>query len=129
MGGAFAAALMALYNDKDPRARVVSRTATAFACHLQLLSLLGKKPLSEREHLLELQGIVQAQPGLRDFHGLFAAAQRAGFGRPSDVARDPRLRADVDAYASACATLVGHDRLVELLGVMSRALGLLQVAS
>jgi hypothetical protein len=129
IGGAFAAALMALYNDKDPRARSHSRTATAFACHLQLLSLIGKKPQSEREHLLELQGIVQAQPGLRDFYGLFAAAQRAGFGRPSDVARDPRLRAEVDAYASACAALVGHDRLLELGGVMSRALGLLQVSS
>jgi hypothetical protein len=129
IGGAYAAALMALYNDKDAGARVAARTATAFACHLQLLSLVGRRPQSEREHLLELQGIVQAQPGLRDFFGLFAAAQRAGLGRPTDVAKDARLRADVDAYAAACATLVGGDRLVELLGVMSRALGLLQIAS
>jgi hypothetical protein len=129
VGGAYAAALMALYNDKDAKAPLAAKTATAFACHLQLLALVGKRPQAEREHLLELQSLVQAQPGLRDFFGLFAAAQRAGIGRPPDVARDPRLRADVDAYAAACASLVGADRLVELGGVLSRALGVVPLAS
>jgi hypothetical protein len=129
VAGAYTAALMALYNDKEPRARQASRTATAFACHVQLLSLVGKRDASERDHLIELQGQVQAQPGLRDFYGLFAAAQRVGIGRPADVARDPRLRAEVDAYATACAQLVGTERLMELIGVMARGVGHLQLAS
>jgi len=81
---------------------------------------------------MELQGLVQAQPGLRDFYGLFAAAQRVGLGRPADVARDPRLKAEVDAYAGACAQLVGAERLVELVGVMARGVagaGPLQLTS
>jgi hypothetical protein len=129
VGGAYAAALMTLYNEKDARARAAARTATAFACHLQLLALLGKRLTTEREHLIELQGIVQAQPGLRDFFGLFAAAQRAGLGRPADVARDARLRAEVDAYAGACAALVGPERLLELTAVMARGVGQLQLMS
>jgi hypothetical protein len=128
VAGAYTAALMALYNDKDPRARAASRTATAFGCHVQLLSLVGRRA-SERDHLIELQGQVQAQPGLRDFYGLFAAAQRVGLGRPADVARDPRLRADVDAYTAACAQLVGTERLLELVGVMARGVGHMQLAS
>jgi hypothetical protein len=48
-------------------------------------------------------------------------------GRPADLGRDPRLRADVDAYAAACATLVGPERLVELIAVMARAVGSLQL--
>jgi hypothetical protein len=128
--GAYTAALMTLYNDKDPRAQKAARTATAFACHVQLLTLLGRRaPMSEREHLLELQGLVQAQPGLRDFYGLFAAAQRVGLGRPGDVARDARLREEIDAYAAACAQLVGAERLLELVGVMARGVGYLQLAS
>jgi hypothetical protein len=119
---------MALYNEKDARARLAARTATSFAAHVQLLHLLGRRaPTGEREHLLELQGLVQAQPGLRDFYGLFAAAQRVGLGRPTDVARDPRLAAEIDRYAAACATLVGNDRLLELVGVMGRGLGQLQL--
>ena len=102
---------MALYNDKDRAARVAAETATAFACHVQLLALVGKRAATERDHLLELQGRCRRSPGLRDFYGLFAAAQRVGLGRPADVARDPRLRADVDAYAAACAQLVGAERL------------------
>lgn len=130
VAGAYTAALMALYNEKDPRARLAARTATAFACHVQLLGLLGRKSATdEREHLIELQGLVQAQPGLRDFYGLFAAAQRVGLGRPPDVARDRRLAYEVDAYSAACATLVGPDRLVELIGVMARGLGQLQLTS
>ena len=128
VAGAYTAALMALYNDKEPRARQAAKTATAFACHVQLLSLVGDRAPT-RDHLIELQGQVQAQPGLRDFYGLFAAAQRVGIGRPPDIARDPRLRADVDAYASACAQLVGTDRLLELVGVMARGVGHLQLAS
>lgn len=128
VAGAYTAALMALYNEKDTRARLAARTATSFAAHVQLLHLLGRRaPMGEREHLLDLQGLVQAQPGLRDFYGLFAAAQRVGLGRPTDVARDPRLAAEVDRYAAACATLVGHDRLLELIGVMGRGLGQLQL--
>jgi hypothetical protein len=127
VAGAYAAALMALYNERDPRARAAARTATAFGCHVQLLALVSRRPLSEREHLMELQGLVQAQPGLRDFFGLFAAAQRVGLGRPADLGRDPRLRADVDAYAAACASLVGPERLVELIGIMTRAIGPLQL--
>ncbi len=129
VAGAYTAGLMALYNDKEPRARNAARTATAFGCHVQLLGLLSKRPLTEREHLVELQGLVQAQPGLRDFFGLFAAAQRVGLGRPPDVARDARLRADVDAYAAACAALVGHERLIELIGLMARGVGQLQLMS
>jgi hypothetical protein len=132
VAGPYTAGLMALYNDKEPRARAAARTATAFACHVQLLGLLSKRPhqaTSEREHLVELQGLVQAQPGLRDFYGIFAAAQRVGLGRPADVARDPRLRAEVDAYAAACATLVGHERLIELIGLMARGVGQLQLMS
>jgi hypothetical protein len=120
---------MALYNDKEARARVAARTATQFACHVQLLAIIGKRAGSERDHLIELQGQVQAQPGLRDFYGLFAAAQRVGLGRPPDVARDPRLRAEIDAYAAACAQLVGTERLLELVGVMARGVGQLQLAS
>jgi hypothetical protein len=130
VAGAYTAALMALYNDKDPRARVAARTATAFACHVQLLSLVGgHAPSVAHDHLIELQGQVQAQPGLRDFYGLFAAAQRVGIGRPPDVARDPRLRDDIDAYTSACAQLVGTERLLELIGVMARGIGHLALAS
>ncbi len=128
VAGAYTAALMALYGDKEPRARQAARTATAFACHVQLLALVGRRPTTEREHLLELQGQVQAQPGLRDFYGLFAAAQRVGVGRPADVARDAKLRAEVDAYATACAQLVGTERLLELVGVMARGIGHLQLA-
>ncbi|MDB4967509.1 MAG: hypothetical protein JWN44_3198 [Myxococcales bacterium] len=129
VAGAYAAALMALYNEKDSRHRAAARTATAFACHVQLLSLVGRKATTEREHLLELQGIVQAQPGLRDFYGLFAAAQRVGLGRPADVARDPRLAREIDAYASACTQLVGTERLLELVGVMARGVGYQLLAS
>ena len=129
VGGAYTAALMALYNDKDAHARAAARTATAFACHVQLLALIGGRTATERDHLIELQGQVQAQPGLRDFYGLFAAAQRVGLGRPADVARDPRLRDEVDAYATACAQLVGTERLLELIGVMARGVGHLQLAS
>lgn len=129
VAGAYTAALMALYNDKDPRARAAARTSTAFGCHVQLLALVGRRPTSERDHLLELQGQVQAQPGLRDFYGLFAAAQRVGLGRPADVARDARLQKEVDAYAAACAQLVGTERLLELVGVMARGVGYLQLAS
>ena len=120
---------MALYNDKEPRARQAARTATAFACHVHLLALFAKRAATDRDHLIELQGQVQAQPGLRDFYGLFAAAQRVGIGRPADVARDARLRAEVDAYAAACAQLVGTERLLELVGVMARGVGHLQLAS
>jgi hypothetical protein len=45
------------------------------------------------------------------------------------VGLDPRLRADVDAYATACAQLVGTERLLELVGVMARGVGHLQLAS
>jgi hypothetical protein len=129
VAGAYTAALMTLYNDKDPRAQKAARTATAFACHVQLLSLAGKRAVSERDHLIELQGQVQVQPGLRDFYGLFAAAQRVGLGRPADVARDPKLRAEVEAYAAACGQLVGSERLLELVGLMARGIGQLQLAS
>ena len=133
VAGAYTAALLTLYNDREPRARAAARTATAFACHVQLLSILGRRGAagspSEREHLTELQGLLQAQPGLRDFYGLFAAAQRVGLGRPTDVARDARLRAEVDAYANACAQLVGPERLVELVGILARGIGPLQLAS
>ena len=33
-----------------------------------------------------------------------------GCGRPADVARDPRLRDEIDAYAAACAQLCGAER-------------------
>ena len=129
VAGAYTAALLALYNDKDARARPAARTATAFACHVQLLALVGRKPQTEREHLLELQGTVQAQPGLRDFYGMFAAAQRVGLGRPADVARDAQLKSEIDAYAGACGQLVGTERLLELVGVMARGVGMQQLAS
>ena len=130
VAGAYTAALMALYNDKDARARAAAKTATAFACHVQLLSIIGDRGAAmARDHLIELQGQVQAQPGLRDFYGLFAAAQRVGIGRPPDVARDAHLRAEIDAYTSACAQLVGTERLLELVGIMARGIGHLALAS
>jgi hypothetical protein len=69
VAGAYSAALMALYGDPEPRARLAARTATSFACHVQLLSLASPRDreLTDRDHLLELQALVQAQPGLRDF--------------------------------------------------------------
>jgi hypothetical protein len=127
IGHAWTTALLALYHEKDARARPAARTATAFACHLHLLALLGRR--GEREHLGELQSLVQAQPSLRDFFALFAAAQRLGLGRPADVVRDAHLRAEIDAYAAACATLVGAERVHELQGMMARGVGELRLAS
>ena len=104
VAGAYTAALMALYNDKEPRARTAARVATAFGCHVQLLSLVGKRGPTERDHLIELQGQVQAQPGLRDFYRAVRGGAARGHrpagrpgARPAAARRRRRLRGGVRA--------------------------------
>src|SRR5262249_23577959 len=95
------AAVLRLFERKHPHARL----ALSFVCHLQLLVLISSRPGAPGERLPEMQAQAQAQPALRELFGLFAAAQRAGIGRPADVARDPRLAEAVDDYATACAQI------------------------
>jgi hypothetical protein len=117
VGGILAGALITLYNQKE-RA-LESRTWSAFLSHLHLLALIGRRD-EPAAQVQEMNALCQAQPGLRDFYGMFAAAQRVGVGRPADVARDPRLDRLIDAYAAACVQVCGATRVLELEGVMAR---------
>ncbi len=111
------AALFRLYERKRERD---ARLATEFVCHVQLLAMMSTPARSVAERTLELHAQAQAQAALRDFYGLFAAAQRVGLGRPRDVTRDPRLAARIDEYVEACADVCGQQRLNELAGLISR---------
>ena len=115
LGGPLTASLLELYNQKN--AVEEARRVTRFVCHLHLLRLLQP---GGRDFVPELQALCAGQPQVKDFFGLFAAAQRVGLGRPDDVASDERLTRRIDAYAAACTTVCGVARVVELEGVMSR---------
>jgi hypothetical protein len=116
------AALMALYNAKG--AVQEAATATAFHSHLHLLELLGRPARDREGHLQVLRGYTQGRErALADGFGLFAAADRVGLGRPLDLGRDRALERNVDAYAEACAELVGSRRLLELVGLVARGAG------
>jgi hypothetical protein len=117
LGGPLTAALLALYNQKNVahEAQIVTR----FFCHLHLLRIIGPRERGA-EFLPELQAMLAGQPNLRDFYGLFAAAQRVGMGRPDDLALDAKLSKLVDGYAAACATLCGPARVLELEALMAR---------
>jgi hypothetical protein len=127
IGPAFVTALLELYNRKECVAE--SRTATAFVCHLQLLSLLAEAALPEATRRIRLETAIQQQEALRDFYGLFAAAQRVGLGRPADLKRDRRLAALVDSQARLCHAACGESRVHELTGVLTRGVGDLALAS
>jgi hypothetical protein len=118
----FTTALIALYNAKG--AVREAATATAFHSHLHLLELIARPARDREGHLQILRGHTQGRERtLADGFGLFAAADRVGLGRPGDVARDRLLQSNVDAYAEACAELVGPRRLQELLGLVARGAG------
>ena len=110
-------ALVKLYERKLTSA---ARLATEFVCHLHLLALMSGPSKTRPERVLELQAQAQAQAALRDFYGLFAAAQRVGLGRPPDLAQNPRLAEEVAAYAGACQDVAGLTRVNELAGLMAR---------
>ena len=83
------------------------------------------RPRRDREgHLQIIRGWAQGRErAIADGFGIFAAADRVGLGRPHDLARDPLLADNVDAYAEACAELVGPRRLLELVGLVARGAG------
>ncbi len=115
-------ALMALYNQKD--AADAAATATRFHSHLHLLDVIARPARDREGHLQVLRGYVQGRDRVvSDGFGLHAAADRVGLGRPADIARDPQLQKNVDAYAEACAKLVGQRRLSELMGLLARGAG------
>jgi hypothetical protein len=127
VGPALSMALIELFNQKD--SRVESQLATRFLCHLQLLALLGESHSNESTRRIRMDTLVAHQEQLRDFYGLFAAAQRIGVGRPPDVTRDPRLLALVESHARLCTAVCGPARVLELTEVMSRGVGELALAS
>ena len=92
VGPVLAAALVDLYNQKD--ARVESRLATRFLCHLQLLWLLGDLAATEATRRSRVFTMAAHKEGiqrfLRPLRG--GAAHRS---RPS-VRRGPRSKADRD---------------------------------
>ena len=120
IAGPLTASLIQLYNQKNRKDE--SKLATRFVCHLHLLQLIGRQtlPTEPSAYMPELLGFTAAQPSLRDFFGLFAAAQRVGIGRPDDLALDERLVRAVNAYTTACTTLCTASRVLELEGVMAR---------
>jgi hypothetical protein len=122
IAGPFAAALIALCSGKLPEA---CGTWVRFACHLHLLLLAGRRePRTEASAwMAELNALTQGgQPALKDFFGLFAAAQRTEAGRPDDLGLNPKLARQVDVYAAACTQLCGATRTDELHGMLSRGL-------
>ena len=115
-------ALIALYNIKGATADAA--TATAFHSHLHLLELLARPNRDREGHLQVIRGHAQGrEKSTAAGFGLFAAADRVGLGRPGDLARDPVVSANVDAYALACAELVGQRRMQELVGLVARGAG------
>jgi hypothetical protein len=113
-------ALLDLYNRKETAQ--AARTATSFLCHLHLLSLLAQTRDSAATRQIRLETMVQRQEAMRDFLGLFAAAERLGLSRPPDLARDARLDALVDSHARMCLALCGEPRTRELHNLMLRGL-------
>jgi hypothetical protein len=117
VAGPVMTALLQIYLARDAEAPTV-KLLTRFACHLHLCRLLER---SGGGPLTELQALAAAQPAVRDFVGLFAAAQRLGLGRPDDVDVTSRLSKQIDAYAASCATLCGSARVTELEALLARA--------
>lgn len=115
LAGPLSAALIALYGKDDPEA---ARLATRFVSHLHLLELIAHP--GEGPSATELKNQLAAQPALRDLFGLYAAADRLGFGRPDDAALDPRLKRAIDGYAQSCAVLCGEARVNELIALAAR---------
>ncbi len=126
-GPAYAMSLTDLYNQKNAHAE--SRLATRFLCHLQLLSLLGEAGANESTRRIRMDTLVAHKEQLRDFFGLFAAAQRVGIGRPDDIGRDLRLQSLIDSHGRLCEAVCGAPRVLELAGVMARGVGELALAS
>ncbi len=119
MGAQVTAALLRLHD--RPRQPADARLATQFFCHLHLLTLLAHARRSASDHLQELQAQVQAQSTLKDFYGLFTAAQRVGLGRPADVKLDRRLEESVNGYSAACGAVCGEPRVLELSALLMRS--------
>jgi hypothetical protein len=116
------AALFSLY-DKSGAADA-SASATAFHSHLHLLELISRPARDREGHLQILRGYAQGQDrAIVDGFGLFAAADRVGLGRPVDLVHDRALHDNVDAYAEACAELVGVRRLQQLVALIARGAG------
>jgi hypothetical protein len=116
VGPLYALSLLELYHQKE--AQKEAQLATRFLCHLQLLQLLGEAAQSESTRRIRLETLVARKEQLRDFFGLFAAAEEVGLGRPPDVARDPRLSALIDSHTRLCAAVCGPKRVVELTALM-----------
>jgi hypothetical protein len=110
------AALLQLYQHRS--AADEARLCTALLSHLHLLRYVVR-PVGDA--LSEVQALVAAQPAVRDFFGLFAAAQRVGLGRPADLAADAALSRRVDGWAASCATVCGAARVSELESMLRRA--------
>lgn len=112
----FTASLLQLFQHRSAsdEARLWSR----FACHLHLLRYVLR---AQGDALSEVQALSAAQPGVRDFFGLFAAAQRGSLGRPDDIAMDPSLSKKVDQWATSCTTVCGAARVTELETMLKRA--------
>jgi hypothetical protein len=111
-----AGALVQLFQNRAAPDEV--RLWTRFACHLQLLRYV----LGPDQNLLgEVQALAAAHPNVKDFFGLFAAAQRVGLGRPDDLERTPALAARVQKWETACATVCGAARVAELESSLRRA--------
>jgi hypothetical protein len=127
VGPSLTQALLDLYNQKDSRRE--SLLATRYFCHLQLLWLLGEAHYNEATRRTRVLTLAAQKEQMRDFFGLFAAAQRVGIGRPPDVERDPRLAALVATHTAQAAAVCGPPRLLELGGVMMRGVGELALAS
>lgn len=85
--------------------------------------------VDERARLMRMQELAQGRDALRDFFGLFAAAERLGMSRPPDIAGDPRLKALFDGYARACQLVCGEPRVQELFSLLSHGVGRLELAS
>jgi hypothetical protein len=126
-GPAFGTALVDLYQRKEMKAE--SKLATRFFCHLHLLWLLGEAHSSEPTRRTRVFTMASHNEAMKDFFGLFAAAQRIGLGRPPDVARDPRLAALVDSHTVACSSVCGPARVLQLEGLLARGVGELALAS
>jgi hypothetical protein len=93
------------------------------------LWLLGEGAHGEATRRTRVFTLASHHEGMKDFFGLFAAAQRLGIGRPADLARDPRLASLVDSHVAVCTAVSGPPRVLELEGLMARGVGELALAS
>jgi hypothetical protein len=116
IAGPFTAALIQLYQHRS--AADEARLWTRFAAHLHLLRYVIR-PMGDA--LSEVQALAAAQPAVRDFFGLFAAAQRVDLGRPADLGIDAALTKRADLWAASCATVCGAARVSELESMLKRA--------